>query len=102
MSYRACGSNARELQALIVFDRLLENLEPGLLSHHLEPLNRRVGELLAHDRLGLAEAARRVRVLGMAARTRGRGSMRLQAPYSSAASYACAITRAAATRFPSG
>lgn len=63
--------NAGELQALIVFDRLLENLEPGLLSEHLAPLSRRLGELLAHKRLGLAEAAGRVRVLGMAARPAG-------------------------------
>src|SRR6266508_416931 len=29
--------NAKELQALIVFDRLFESLEPGLLGGHLEP-----------------------------------------------------------------
>lgn len=63
--------NAQELQALIVFDRLLENLEPGLLGEHLAPLSRRVTELLAHKRLGLAETARRIRVLGMAARPAG-------------------------------
>ncbi|MBX9813009.1 MAG: WYL domain-containing protein [Burkholderiales bacterium] len=63
--------NAQELQALIVFDRLLENLEPGLLGEHLAPLSRRVTELLAHKRLGLAETARRIRVLGMAARPTG-------------------------------
>lgn len=63
--------NARELQALLVFDRLLENLEPGLLGEHLAPLTRRVSELLEHKRLGLNEAARRVRVIGMAARPAG-------------------------------
>lgn len=63
--------NARELQALVVFERLLENLEPGLLAEHLAPLSRRIGELLAHKRLGLGEAARRIRVLGMAARPAG-------------------------------
>jgi proteasome accessory factor C len=63
--------NARELQALVVFDRLLESLEPGLLGEHLAPLSRRVTELLQHKRLGLAEAARRIRVLGMAARDTG-------------------------------
>lgn len=63
--------NAKELQALMVFDRLLESLEPGLLGEHLAPLTRRVTELLEHKRLGLAEAARRIRVLGMASRPAG-------------------------------
>lgn len=63
--------NARELQALIVFDRLLESLEPGLLGEHLAPLARRVTELLEHKRLGLGEAAHRIRVLGMASRPAG-------------------------------
>jgi predicted DNA-binding transcriptional regulator YafY len=63
--------NARELQALIVFDRLLESLEPGLLGEHLAPLTRRIQDLLEHKRLGLGEAARRIRVLGMASRPAG-------------------------------
>jgi predicted DNA-binding transcriptional regulator YafY len=63
--------NARELQALVVFDRLFESLEPGLLGDHLAPLSRRINELLAHKRLGLAEAARRIRVLGTASRPVG-------------------------------
>lgn len=63
--------NAKELQALIVFDRLLESLEPGLLGEHLAPVARRVTELLEHKRLGLGEAARRIRVLGMASRPAG-------------------------------
>lgn len=63
--------NAKELQALIVFDRLLENLGPGLLGEHLAPLSRRVAELLEHRRLGLGEVASRIRVLGMASRPAG-------------------------------
>jgi predicted DNA-binding transcriptional regulator YafY len=63
--------NVQELQALLVFDRLLAGLEPGLLGEHLAPLSRRVRELLAHRRLGLSEAARRIRVLAMAARPAG-------------------------------
>ncbi|MEO8008133.1 MAG: WYL domain-containing transcriptional regulator [Betaproteobacteria bacterium] len=63
--------NAGELQALIVFDRLLESLEPGLLGEHLAPLSRRINELLEHKRLGLSEAAQRIRILGMAARPAG-------------------------------
>lgn len=63
--------NARELQALLVFDRLFENLEPGLLGEHLAPLRRRVTDLLQHQRLGLTEAANRIRVLGIASRPAG-------------------------------
>lgn len=63
--------NARELQALAVFERLFETLEPGLLGEHLAPLARRIDELISHQRLGLSEAARRIRVLGMAARPAG-------------------------------
>jgi predicted DNA-binding transcriptional regulator YafY len=63
--------NARELQALLVFDRLFESLEPGLLGEHLAPLSRRVTELLEHRRLGLTEAARRIRVLAAGARSAG-------------------------------
>ncbi|MBI4207051.1 MAG: WYL domain-containing protein [Betaproteobacteria bacterium] len=63
--------NAKELQALLVFDRLLESLEPGLLGEHLAPLAHRVTELLAHRRLALSEAAQRVRVIGIASRPTG-------------------------------
>lgn len=63
--------NARELQALIVFDRLFESLEPGLLGEHLAPLSRRIAKLLEHRRLDLGEAANRIRVLGMASRPAG-------------------------------
>ena len=63
--------NARELQALLVFERLFESLEPGLLSEHLQPLSNRIHELLSSKQLGLSEAANRIRVLGMAARPAG-------------------------------
>jgi len=63
--------SAQELHALLVFDRLLEGLEPGLLAEHLAPLRKRLDELLQHQRLGLGEAAHRVHVLGMAARLPG-------------------------------
>ena len=71
--------NAQELQALIVFERMLESLEPGLLAEHLGPLAGRVRELLAHRRLGLSEASARIRVLGMAARPVGRHFDRIAA-----------------------
>lgn len=63
--------NAKELQALFVFDRLFRNLEPGFLGEQLAPLSRRIGDLLAHKRLGLGEAAQRIRVLGIASRPTG-------------------------------
>jgi predicted DNA-binding transcriptional regulator YafY len=64
--------SAEELQALAVFERLFESLEPGLLSDHLGPLARLIQELLDHRRLGLGEAARRIRILGMASRPSGK------------------------------
>ena len=63
--------NARELQALLVFERLFESLEPGLLREHLQPLSSRISDLLSSKRLGLSEATTRIRVLGMAARPTG-------------------------------
>lgn len=63
--------NARELQALVVFERLIESLEPGLLAEHLRPFALRVTELVTHQRLGLSEAARRIRVLAQASRPVG-------------------------------
>ncbi len=63
--------SANELQALLVFDAIMENLEPGLLGEHLAPFRQRVTQLLQHRRLGLANAAHRVRVLSMAARAAG-------------------------------
>lgn len=74
--------NARELQALIVFERMLETLEPGLLAEHLRPLAQRVAELINHRRLGLTEAADRIRVLGMAARPVGEHFHALASAYS--------------------
>ncbi len=60
--------SAQELQALVVFDRLLENLEPGLLSEHLAPFSKRLTELVQNKRLGLSEAAHRIHLVGIAAR----------------------------------
>jgi predicted DNA-binding transcriptional regulator YafY len=60
--------SAQELQALVVFERLLENLEPGLLSEHLAPFSKRLTELVQNKRLGLSEAAHRIHLVGIAAR----------------------------------
>jgi predicted DNA-binding transcriptional regulator YafY len=63
--------SAGELQALLVFERLLESLEPGLLADHLRPFAQRLARLMEHRRLGLSEAPRRIRVLPMSARSAG-------------------------------
>jgi proteasome accessory factor C len=65
--------NARELQALLLFERLFESLEPGLLREHLQPLSKRIDELFNNKQLGLSEATTRIRVLGIAARPTGEG-----------------------------
>lgn len=63
--------SAKELQALVVFERLFASLEPGLLGEHLAPLSRRIERLLAHERLGLGEASHRIRVIASASRAAG-------------------------------
>ena len=63
--------SAQELQALLVFHRLIESLEPGLLTEHLAPIRKRLDDLLQHKRLNLTEAGERIRILGMAARPAG-------------------------------
>lgn len=63
--------SASELQALLVFNAMLESLEPGLLGEQLAPFKQRVAQLLEHRRLGLTAAMDRVRVLSMAARPAG-------------------------------
>jgi proteasome accessory factor C len=62
---------AAELQSLLVFHRLLAALQPGLLDEHLAPLRRRIDALVAHKRLGLAEAGRRVRLIAIGQRPAG-------------------------------
>lgn len=60
--------NAEELQALLVFQHLLKKLEPGLLAEHLSPLAQRIERLITDRHLGLSEATRRIRILGLAQR----------------------------------
>jgi predicted DNA-binding transcriptional regulator YafY len=60
--------SAQELHALVVFERLLESLEPGLLSDHLAPFAARLNELIQNKRLGLGETESRIHLVGMAAR----------------------------------
>mgnify|MGYP005849291113 CR=1 FL=1 len=60
--------NSKELHALLTFHHLLENLEPGLLAPHIEPLKDRIEALLQSKKQSPAEIMRRVRILPQAAR----------------------------------
>jgi len=59
---------ADELRALLTMDRLIEDLEPGVLSELVGPFRRRLKELLASGEHSAADVARRIRVLSMGAR----------------------------------
>jgi predicted DNA-binding transcriptional regulator YafY len=63
--------NARELQALLTMQRVLGEIGSGLLDEHLAPLAQRIEQLLAHKRLGLSQATRRVRMAGTWSRSFG-------------------------------
>lgn len=60
--------NAQELQALLTMDRLLADLQPGLLSESLGPLRKRLKDLLESGEHTAEEVSRRIRVLPMGAR----------------------------------
>jgi predicted DNA-binding transcriptional regulator YafY len=59
---------ADELRALITMDRLLADLEPGVLSELIGPFRKRLKELLGSGEHKAAEVAKRIRVLTMGAR----------------------------------
>ncbi|MGE0356597.1 MAG: helix-turn-helix transcriptional regulator [Burkholderiales bacterium] len=70
--------NASEVHALLTMQHLLENLEPGLLAPHVEPLMVRLKAILdphprplsqgRGERPSLEEIQRRIRIIRMAAR----------------------------------
>jgi predicted DNA-binding transcriptional regulator YafY len=60
--------SADELVALLTMDRLLADLEPGVLSEAIGPFRRRVKELLASGDHSAKDIERRIRVLAMGAR----------------------------------
>ncbi len=60
--------SADELRALLTMDRLLGDLEPGVLSELVGPFRKRLKELLASGEHSADEVARRIRVLTMGAR----------------------------------
>ncbi len=63
--------NASELYALLVIQRLLANLQPGLLERDLAPLRARIEKMLGHESLKKSDIADRVRILHIAARPTG-------------------------------
>ena len=60
--------NTSEIQALLSMDALLDNLQPGVLSKHIEPLRSRIRMLLDDGDHSADEIARRIRVLPFAAK----------------------------------
>ena len=60
--------NAREALALLTMEHLLENMEPGLLGSHVEPLKSRLAALLSAGDHSIDEVRRRIRVITLGAR----------------------------------
>lgn len=63
--------NASELQALLTVQQLLEGVQPGLLDSHLQPLRRKIDELLSRQQADGEPVSRRIRLLPAAARPAG-------------------------------
>lgn len=63
--------NASELQALLAAQQLLEGVQPGLLDGHLQPLKRKIDQLLSHQPGSGEPVSRRIRLLRAAARPAG-------------------------------
>jgi proteasome accessory factor C len=63
--------NASELQALLSVQQLLQQVQPGLLDNHLQPLRRRIDDLLGQRRAGADELPKRIRLLQTATRPAG-------------------------------
>ncbi|MBW7930010.1 MAG: YafY family transcriptional regulator [Gammaproteobacteria bacterium] len=61
--------SAEEIHALLTMERLLEHLQPGLLSQQIRPLRERIRRILGGGDLAADEVMRRIRVLQMGART---------------------------------
>ena len=61
--------NTSEIQALLTMDALLENLQPGMLSGHIEPLRTRIRLLLDEGDHSVDEISKRIRILPAAAKS---------------------------------
>ena len=60
--------SAEEIYALLTMKQLLENLQPGLLGPHVEPLLKRLVAAIGSQEHPADEVARRIRILHMAHR----------------------------------
>jgi predicted DNA-binding transcriptional regulator YafY len=60
--------SADELQALLTMDRLLGDLQPGVLSELIAPLRKRLKSLLESGQHSAEDIARRIRILSMGSR----------------------------------
>ena len=60
--------NTSEIQALLSMDALLGNLQPGVLSKHIEPLRSRIRMLLDEGDHSADEISRRIRIVPLAAK----------------------------------
>jgi predicted DNA-binding transcriptional regulator YafY len=60
--------NAAELQALLTMDRLVDDLQPGVLSELIGPLRERLRKLLESGEHSAEDIARRIRILAMGSR----------------------------------
>ncbi len=60
--------NAAELHGLLAAQQFLKDIQPGLLDADLNPLRKRIEDILAKQQLGSGELPRRVRILKTAAR----------------------------------
>jgi len=60
--------NTSEIQALLTMDALLENLQPGVLSSHVKPLQSRIRMLLDKGDHSAGEISKRIRILPVAAK----------------------------------
>ena len=61
--------NAEEIQAFLLMEDLLAQLQPGLIRRHLAPLRTRLETLLATGRVKMSEVRGRIRILRMPARS---------------------------------
>ena len=61
--------NTSEIQALLSMDALLANLQPGVLSRHIEPLRSRIRMLLDDGDHSADEISRRIRIMPFAAKS---------------------------------
>jgi predicted DNA-binding transcriptional regulator YafY len=60
--------NSSELFALLVSEKLLAEVQPGLLAPQLDPLRERIRDILRSRRVGHPQMEKRIRILQMAAR----------------------------------